>query len=143
VLTCLPCESLNTKVSTWISENQNVNYYCEKGGEPSDFHDLFFTDDEKDYFDLLEWAEDEFTCSGICVKAKIYLFSEVDDGIPEDKCMDKVKEWVDDSVLAVAIPLLCLGTWLLVTVIISLCACCHPDLRAQIERTESYEYRVR
>jgi hypothetical protein len=85
----------------------------------------YFNQDEQQYFALLNWLEDQFTCSGVCYTGTFYLFSDVNAGVPEDSCMSSLKKWVEYQLLIIGSVVLLLGLFLLSAVGLASYMCCH------------------
>jgi len=115
---CDPCSSI---------ENLNETD-CETSDE---IIDKYFSNDEKDYFSLLEWCEDKFDCSGICYPGTYYLFSDVNNGIPEESCMDSLRDWLEEQLLLYGIITLVSGLILLFGVILAYCLTCSPSCKGK------------
>lgn len=82
---CKPCEAYDAINEEQQAEVQDfLNEYSDEGFnecKDSDYDSIeenYFSDDQRDYFDLIEWAEDFFDCGGLCVSPGKYLFSDVD-----------------------------------------------------------------
>jgi hypothetical protein len=56
-------------------------------------------DGKDEYFDLLEWMEEKFDCSGLCTEMDYYLFSDINRGNPDDNCRDAVNDWLQEILL--------------------------------------------
>jgi hypothetical protein len=78
-----------------------------------------------DYFDLIEWIEEEFDCSGLCTEVDYYLFSDINRGNPDDDCMSALKDWASEMLLLFGIITVVFGTWLIVDMVVSYCLCCN------------------
>jgi hypothetical protein len=78
-----------------------------------------------DYFDLIEWIEEEFDCSGLCTEVDYYLFSDINRGDPDDDCMSALKDWASEMLLLFGIITVIFGTWLIVAMVVSYCLCCN------------------
>mmetsp|Transcript_18281 Transcript_18281/g.8503 ORF Transcript_18281/g.8503 Transcript_18281/m.8503 type:complete len:87 (-) Transcript_18281:61-321(-) len=44
--------------------------------------------------------EEEWDCSGVCLKANFYLFTEVAQGIPPEACYDKLYDTLEEYAVA-------------------------------------------
>jgi hypothetical protein len=118
VETCDPCSTMPTSSSSSVD--------CQSSDE---LVDKYFSNDEQGYFSLLEWLENKFDCSGICYPATFYLFSDVNNGLPEDSCMDSLKTWLKEQLLLYGLITLTCGLVLLLAAVLALCMCCHPFSR--------------
>lgn len=67
--------------------------------------------DADEYFDLLEWLEEELDCSGLCTKLDFYMFRDINDGEPDDNCRDALKDWIMEQALIGGIVALLIGLW--------------------------------
>lgn len=43
--------------------------------------------------DLLKWAEEEFDCSGFCITESWYFHSDVNRGVPSQRCWDEMENY--------------------------------------------------
>jgi hypothetical protein len=93
--------------------------------------ELYFSDDEQDYFDLAEWVENSFECAGICTGVNFYVFSDINNGPPTESCMDSLRSWAFEVMLTYGALSVSLGVWMYVNVIFSYCICCHPWLKSK------------
>jgi hypothetical protein len=118
VESCDPCSSIFSVLDYSVD--------CESS---EDLITKYFTDNEQGYFTLLEWLENKFECSGICYPGTFYLFSDVNNGIPKDSCMDSLKTWLKEQLLLYGLITLTCGLVLILAVVLSLCMCCHPFSR--------------
>jgi len=79
---CNPCEGYQNlsyeekaEVDIYISQYADSSFTtCSKS---YDFKDIYFTDDQQDYFDMIDWAEDFFDCGGLCTNPGRFLFSDI------------------------------------------------------------------
>lgn len=115
---CDPC-------STFGSVNDND---CESSDE---IVDRYFSNDEQGYFTLLKWMEEKFDCSGICYPGTFYLFSDVNNGKPDESCMDSVKDWLEEQLLLYGTITLLSGLALLFAVVLAYCMTCNPFYRGK------------
>lgn len=80
---CNPCEDYEALTD---EEQAQVNIYVSQYADSSfttcsdsydDFKDIYFTDDQQDYFDMIDWAEEFFDCGGLCTNPGRFLFSDI------------------------------------------------------------------
>ncbi len=52
-----------------------------------------------DYIDLLKNIEENFHCSGLCQSINIYVFSDVNNGVVENKggCYEELRKFLTDA----------------------------------------------
>ena len=80
---CNPCESYQdltdeeqVKVDLYVSQYADSSFTrCTESY--GDFEDIYFTDDQRDYFDMMDWAEEFFDCGGLCTNPGRFLFSDI------------------------------------------------------------------
>lgn len=80
---CNPCESYQdlsdveqAQVDIYVHQYADSSFTtCSKSYD--DFKDIYFTDDQQDYFDMIDWAEDFFDCGGLCTNPGRFLFSDI------------------------------------------------------------------
>jgi hypothetical protein len=86
-----------------------------------------FADDYLDgndkYFDLLEWLEEELDCSGLCTKIDWFVFSDINNGDPDDYCINALADFAKEQLLMFGIISLIVGFWFLLVTIWSYCLC--------------------
>lgn len=80
---CNPCESYQDLTA---EEQAQVDEYVRQYADSSftscsdsygDFEDIYFTSDQQDYFDMIDWAEEFFDCGGFCTNPDRFLFSDI------------------------------------------------------------------
>ena len=84
------------------------------------------TDYDGDYLAALAALEKNVDCSGVCERIDIYMFSDVNAGLPYDgDCLGKIISYFKKY--SKEIGGICLGTAgvLLLNIIFSFCICCH------------------
>ena len=95
-----------------------------------------YNNDQENQFDFLEWLEEEWDCAGWCTLAPRYMFTNVDNGIPEDSCMTSYRQWVLEDTIVWAVIFLAIGFLTFINIYTS------AFIEAEKSKTESAEYGV-
>lgn len=154
MLKCEPCETLENydgsnadyvkgAVLDWLKENVNPKINkanCKEYASSDDMLDYYFTDDEQKYLSLLTWVEKQFSCSGLCSAQKIYLFSDVNHGVPKGSCYTQLRNWIKEHFLTYAIVFISIGSYMLLMVFVSCGLCCKKP-EGSSYKNESLEAR--
>ena len=90
IFECNPCESLDAFM---------VDLCMQGKTESNRFTQSYFGKDQQQYFKFLEWMETEFSCAGLCTKVESYTFSDVNNGDPEGSCREKLKNWIEETLM--------------------------------------------
>lgn len=106
IFNCDPCSSLSSydenvqgEIISWINSNLGVEVSESNCKLPDDiFEDRYLGDYDK-YIPLLKWIEKEFDCSGLCSQANLFLFSDINRGIPTESCRNEVYNWIRNKFL--------------------------------------------
>ena len=133
ILDCDPCMEIDTVISEetytnlvdWVKENLNIVVSrddCDISS--SQFKDKYFTSSMRTFLPLLKWVEEEFKCSGLCVKRSVYLFSDVDNGEPDGSCRKELNDWVQVNFQTMAIVGIIFGCYMILVVFFSCTICC-------------------
>mmetsp|Transcript_119232 Transcript_119232/g.178117 ORF Transcript_119232/g.178117 Transcript_119232/m.178117 type:complete len:86 (+) Transcript_119232:656-913(+) len=72
----------------------------------------------------MEAMEDTFNCAGICTKGVFYMFTNINNGIPDDACGPKLMDYIEDYSTKIGAVALIVAALLLINVIIACCQCC-------------------
>ena len=86
------------------------------------FHDQYIGDNDE-YFDFLEWMEDELDCSGFCTKLNFFMFTDINNGDPDDNCKDALLDWIKQQALIGGIVALLVGLWFFLVTIWAYALC--------------------
>lgn len=117
------------------SEYDSAEIVC----DVSDYSDInidkYFTQEQKKYFEFLNWMEENFHCAGMCSKADKYLFSDVNAGKPNGSCRKELREWIDETIKQTSIYILCMGIYLALDVILVCCIICCSHRKNSSEST--------
>lgn len=77
------------------------------------------------------FLETVFNCSGWCNVTSeynlYYLFTDVNRGIPEDSCIEKLLEFFQKFGTIMKFSCLMMSLFLFLVLLAILCLCCHPD----------------
>ena len=76
----------------------------------TEFHDQYIGSNDE-YFDFLEWMEDELDCSGFCTKLEFYMFTDVNNGDPDENCKDALLDYIKQQMLIGGVVGLLVGIW--------------------------------
>lgn len=95
--------------------------------DEDDVIDNYFDDNERKYLDLLTWIEEEFSCAGLCTQLPFYLFSDINDGVPDGNCYEELKDWIDENFLSYGVVCLVAGIILILETIFACCLCCRKE----------------
>ena len=128
---CSPCENLQQTltiqqvpvVEKYLASLNLTMEKCQMQTS-SDFEKRFFTNSELNTFPLLEWAEENFDCAGVCTAAPMYLFSDINRGTPTKSCRESLRNWIRDNLPIYGGITLGIGGWLLLAVCLALGLCC-------------------
>jgi len=154
MLKCEPCETLENydgpdyvkgAVLDWLKQNVNPNINetnCKEYASSDDMLDIYFSDDEQKYLSLLKWVEEQFSCSGLCSHQKIYLFSDVNNGVPKGSCYSRLRDWIKEHFLTYAIVFISIGSYMLLMVFVGCGLCCKKPEESNY-KNESLEARFR
>lgn len=136
ILDCDPCLEVNRKLGSvsestkdtiisWIEENLGISLdKTDCSVTTSEFKDKYFTSSMKTYLPMIKWIEEQFDCSGLCIKRKVYLFSDVDNGEPSGSCRKELNDWVQENFMTVGILGIVFGSYILLTLLFSCTLCC-------------------
>ena len=116
---CNPCENIQlyqiddqADVVQWVQTSLGFNVTpTECGITGQDFVDSYYSDQQTSYIEFVQWMEQEFKCSGMCVEQDKFLFSDVTSGKPKGPCFQKLKVWATKSFLAFGILAIIFGTF--------------------------------
>lgn len=133
ILDCDPCFEMEKTISEdtkntiieWIEQNLGIKVTentCSVTS--SEFKDKYFTSSMRTYLPLIEWIEDQFDCSGLCIVRSVYLFSDVNNGEPSGSCRKEFNDWVQKNFQIVGIVGIIFGTYILLTILFSCTLCC-------------------
>ncbi|CAG9322683.1 unnamed protein product [Blepharisma stoltei] len=76
---------------------------------PDDIFEDTYLGDYSDYLPFLKWMEKKFDCSGLCTAANLYLFSDINRGVPDGSCRQEIYDWIQDNFLTYGIIALAFG----------------------------------
>ena len=79
----------------------------------------------------MEVWEKTFKCAGACYDSPIYLFSNVNNGLPESACGTKVANYLTKYSKRIGIISFIIFGFLFITVLMSCCLCCHPEKKEE------------
>mmetsp|Transcript_14808 Transcript_14808/g.21558 ORF Transcript_14808/g.21558 Transcript_14808/m.21558 type:complete len:115 (-) Transcript_14808:29-373(-) len=100
---------------------------CMQGKTESNrFTQSYFGKDQQQYFKFLEWMETEFSCAGLCTKVESYTFSDVNNGDPEGSCREKLKNWIEETLMTYFIVSGIISVFLFANSILALCIIYNP-----------------
>lgn len=121
------------------SKNKAMQLACE-GSDYSGIHvDKYFSQEQRKSFEFLKWMEENFNCSGMCSKARKYLFSDVNAGDPHGSCRKELRKWIDETIRQTSIYILLMGIYLALNVVLVCCMMCCP-LRKSSSRSTCIKY---
>jgi len=84
----------------------------------------------------MTWAEENLDCAGLCTPIDYYIFSDVNEGLPETDCRTRFREWGGSTLVSMAgVISLAIG-WMLVVFVISACLCYVRDPRREVDNDD-------
>lgn len=124
VLDCDPClaipevdQALQDQIIEWVKNNLNMDITTtDCSVTATEYKDKYFTSDMKKYFPLLKWVEENFKCSGLCERRNIYMFSDVNNGEPENGCITEIYDWTQSNFLTYGIVSIIFGSYLVLNI---------------------------
>ncbi|OMJ77995.1 hypothetical protein SteCoe_22276 [Stentor coeruleus] len=134
VLDCDPCIAIpevNTtqqdEIIQWVKYNLNMDISTtDCSVTTSEYKNKYFTSDMRKYFPILKWVEENFKCSGLCYQRELYMFSDVNNGKPENSCTKEINDWAQSNSLAYGIISIIFGCYPILVWIMSCTVCCCP-----------------
>ena len=100
------------------------------------FQSYYFGKIERNNFNLLEWAESEWKCAGICQNPKFFLFSDINKGKPEDGCFEKIYDFAYES-FELFMAMAWFSVFLLLVIACAVISInCHAEMRVKWEEIE-------
>ncbi|KAL4429680.1 hypothetical protein ABPG74_017089 [Tetrahymena malaccensis] len=90
------------------ADNLGITNYDNKDSNPVRVQDCqifenFNLENQNDNSSILQLFEEVFGCSGFCSQNSYYLFSDLNNGIPNGDCKAHVINFVEDNILALVI----------------------------------------
>ncbi|OMJ93169.1 hypothetical protein SteCoe_3991 [Stentor coeruleus] len=145
VLDCDPClaipvvnTTLQDEIIQWINEKLKMDVSIDDCSvTTSQYKDEYFTSDMRKYFPLLKWVEENFKCSGLCYPRGLYMFSDVNNGEPENSCITEINDWAQSNFLAYGIVSIIFGFYLVLVLFMSCTVCCCPKKKKTDEESKS------
>ncbi|CAG9319719.1 unnamed protein product [Blepharisma stoltei] len=133
ILSCDPCSEAATYPSAvqdvvyqWIRDNLDLPVTSSADCIiPEGTYEDVYLKDYKKYIPLIKWMEKHFDCSGLCSYRPIYLFSDINNGVPENSCRKEVYDWAKDKFLTYGVITIVFGCWQLYTFLLAAGLCCN------------------
>lgn len=133
VVDCNACDGVSTlpatdqaDVYTWIFDNLGIDVAAE--GECTVGTDTYkdeYLSDYKQYLPLIKWTENYFDCSGLCISRPIYLFSDINDGVPGGSCREQLYDWAREQFLTLGAIGVAVGIYQLLVFMMAAGLCCN------------------
>lgn len=127
-LECNPCENIQIytsnkqeKIINWI--NTTLGYTVNSTScaiTPDEYKSSFFPREDIKYIDMIIWMEEKFSCSGMCTKQDLLLFTDVNKKIPEEACYHQVKYWAHENMQGYGAAFLIFGIFQLLSGIVGI-----------------------
>ena len=138
ILECSPCESIQTYSKTeqdrlilWIKDNLGYSVNATNCAvTASQYQDAYFGK-YTDYLMLVQWMEERFMCSGLCTAEKLFMFSDVNQGVPSGSCYALVNQWAQTNFENYGIISIALGSFQLFILFFAAALCCCSPKRLQ------------
>ncbi len=118
-----PCDDLTTFDASELGVPITITRSKVECEELQDTFSEDYLDGNDKYFDLLEWLEEELDCSGMCTKIEWFVFSDINNGDPDDYCINALADFAKEQLLMFGIISLIIGFWFLLVTIWSYCLC--------------------
>ncbi|KAL4473154.1 hypothetical protein ABPG72_007384 [Tetrahymena utriculariae] len=101
-----------------------INNYDHKDSSPvrvqeCQIFENFNLENQNDNSQILKFLEEVFGCSGFCSQNSYYLFSNLNDGIPNGDCKIHIINFVEDNIVALVISSSFITVFLLACIIIN------------------------
>ena len=139
MLECNPCESIQTyntstqdELISWIYTDLSYTVNVTSCGvTATQYQNGFFSAKYQSYIPLLTWIENQFSCSGLCTPQKIFMFSDVNQGLPSGACYQQVNDWAQENFQNYGIISIILGVFQIIIILFSSTLCCCPKKRLE------------
>lgn len=86
-------ETVEAILLSWIYRFLKLELTVPTCSIPDDYYTDVYMKTYKQYIPLLKFLEERFDCSGICIPANTFLFSDINKGKPIGNCREKVWDW--------------------------------------------------
>ncbi|EAS06515.1 tetraspanin family protein (macronuclear) [Tetrahymena thermophila SB210] len=115
----------NFKGTQEEADKLGINNFNHKDSSPVRVQDCqifedFQFENQSENSEVLKFLEELFGCSGFCSQNSYYLFSDLNDGIPNGDCKVHVINFVEDNIIAIVISSSFITVLLLVSLIFNI-----------------------
>lgn len=149
VLVCNPCESIQTytadvqdQLIAWIKNELGYTVTVTNCGVTTDEYENAYFEGYTTYLLLIQWMEEKFMCSGLCTAQELFMFSDVNQGIPVGSCFQLVSDWVQKNFLNYGVISIILGIFQLSILFFAAILCCCPRRRLEMADTSGQITKV-
>ena len=138
ILECNPCESIQTYTTSvqnqlivWIQGDLGYTVNATSCGVTTEQYQNAYFGKYVDYFMLIQWMEEKFMCSGLCTAQELFMFSDINQGVPNGPCFELVNQWAQTNFEDYGIISIALGSYQLFILLFAAVLCCCPPKRLQ------------